>query len=107
MMVRCAPPCGYCLKASMTPCHVPALWFPAYAGMTVRDAGNDGRARPSRHCGLDPQSRGVACGAGEQVQTNQILPSPLMGEESKVRVSKTTPPHNATALSPLRERAVV
>ena len=25
--------------------HIPALWIPAYAGMTVRDAGNDGRAR--------------------------------------------------------------
>ena len=30
-------PCGYCLEASMTT----ALWIPAYAGMTVRDARKD------------------------------------------------------------------
>ena len=36
------PRCGYCLKASMTGRPDPPLWFPAYAGMTVRDAGNDG-----------------------------------------------------------------
>ena len=30
-----APPCGYCLKASMTAAVRPALWIPAYAGMTV------------------------------------------------------------------------
>ena len=39
------PPCGYCLKASMTA--MPALWIPAYAKMTVRDAGNDVPGRPS------------------------------------------------------------
>ena len=38
---RHAPSCGYCLEASMT---APAtLWFPAYAGMTVKGAGYDGR----------------------------------------------------------------
>ena len=47
-----------------------------------------------RHCGLDPQSRGVACGAGEQVQNNHILPSPLMGEESKVRVTARQSHHS-------------
>ena len=36
-----APLCGYCLEVSMTGRPDPPLWFPAYAGMTVRDAGND------------------------------------------------------------------
>ena len=75
-----APPCGYCLKASMTglsvvlscspspliplpsrergfgrlvlscccPVH-PALWFPAYAGMTVRGVGWFGLFHPRSH----------------------------------------------------------
>ena len=43
VLACCCPPCGYCLKASMTdPLSVPALWIPAYAGMTVRGAGYDG-----------------------------------------------------------------
>ena len=46
-----APPCpsGLRIKSAMTvrvlvvlSCCCPALWFPAYAGMTVRDAVNDG-----------------------------------------------------------------
>ena len=67
------PPCGYWIKSSMTDrsgndgrlsrlplwiadqvrndvtsCPaVTALWIPAYAGMTVRDAWNDGRPAPS------------------------------------------------------------
>ena len=61
MTVRCAGLgrcvasfCGYCLEASTSLCATvvassysawrvyPTLWFPAYAGMTVRDAWNDG-----------------------------------------------------------------
>ena len=37
-----APPCGYCLEASMTPTHFTTLWIPAYAGMTVRYRENGG-----------------------------------------------------------------
>ena len=51
--------------------HNPALWIPAYAGMTragsvilaLRQYPQD-RARLSRHCGLDPQSRGVLARPG-------------------------------------------
>ena len=43
----------------------PTLWIPAYAGMTVKDA----TRLVTRHCGLDPQSRGE--GQGEQVQNIQ------------------------------------
>ena len=41
-VMTAALPCpfyGYCLKASMT--DPAALWFPAYAGMTVRNMWND------------------------------------------------------------------
>ena len=39
------------------------------------------------HCGLDPQSIGAVCDAGNNKPTQPInTPSPLMGEESKVRV---------------------
>ena len=51
-----------------------------------------GRGTP-RHCGLDPQSRGVACGAGNNkpIQPTEST-SPLMGEESKVRVTARKTP---------------
>ena len=58
--------------------------------------GAEGETRQSlprpRHTGFKAVSTGRQGGTGEQVQTNRI-PSPLMGEESKVRVNKTkTPP---------------
>ena len=54
-----SPPCGYCLEASMTD---PAtLWIPAYAGMTVRDAGMVFRLWPWIVGG----SAGGAAGVGE------------------------------------------
>ena len=46
-----------------------------------------------RHCGLDPQSRGVADVRATTRQNNHIPPSPLMGEESKVRVTARKPQH--------------
>ena len=49
LVLSCSPrhpaPCGYCLEASMT---VTTLWFPAYAGMTVR-------AAAPLDCGSSPQ----------------------------------------------------
>ena len=48
---------------------------------------------PLRHCGLDPQSRGAMAGQTTS-QSNHQSPSPLMGEESKVRVKTTRQPHH-------------
>ena len=46
---------GFCrLVWPCSPASCSALWIPAYAGMTVRDA----TRLVACHCGLDPQSRG-------------------------------------------------
>ena len=42
-----------------------------------------GRARPARHCGLDPQSRGVGCAGQQQYTTTINIHSPIKEEESK------------------------
>ena len=44
----------------------PTLWIPAYAGMTVRQV-----CGAYRHCGLDPQSRGVGCVAAVILASRQ------------------------------------
>ena len=63
-----SPPCGYCLKASMT-------------------------AAPL-DCGSSPQSRGEWWGDNKTDQPYSS--SPLMEEESKVRVNKTVSTHRHT-----------
>ena len=79
---------------------VPALWIPAYAGMTVMRCRIDGDALSCRysHGGAphviadlirNPEVRWTD---RQQSKTTNRIPSPLMGEESKVRVkqAKTT-----------------
>ena len=60
----------------------------------------------SRHCGLDPQSRGE----GAWLTTSPIqasIPSPLMGEESKVRVTSRQSHHSSTSAPSFPSRRAV
>ena len=52
-------------------------------GRGIKGEGENDASASSRHCGLDPQSRGEGRGNNKTAPTE--YPSPLMGEESKVR----------------------